>query len=367
MKLSVTQENLAAGLAVVSPVAGKSATLPILQNILLEAKEGALKLKATNLEIGVTAEVRGKIIEEGIFTVNGRLFHDYVNLLNADKVDLELEGEHLLIASVGQQTKIHGLSSDEFPVIPEMEGGVEFSVSAAEAAEAVAQVLFAVSLNDARPEISGALIKNQGKNLVLVGTDSYRLAERKISLDAAGEEVACIVPLRAMQELSRILSHAEGQLRLKINSNQILFSVSAASGVVDLISRVIVGNYPSYEQIIPAASKTSVMLAKEPLARAIKSAALFCRQGLNHVTLQFSSDKILVSAATSQVGENMAEVPAKIEGKDIDIVFDSRYVLDGLAAIAGSDVKIKLNDGSSPGVFGGQGENYLYLVMPIKQ
>src|SRR3989338_7907093 len=146
MKLSVTRENLAQGLAVVSPVAGKSATLPILQNILLQAEQGVLKLKATNLEIGVTAEVRGKIEQEGVFTVNGRLFHDYVNLLNADKVDLALEGEHLLLSSQGQQTKIHGLGAEEFPVIPEMEAGVSLSVSANEASEAVGQVLFAVSL-----------------------------------------------------------------------------------------------------------------------------------------------------------------------------------------------------------------------------
>lgn len=368
MKLSLTQENLAAGLAVVSPVAGKSAALPILQNILLEAKEGALKLKATNLEIGVTAEVRGKIEEEGVFTVNGRLLHDYVALLNPGKVDLELEGEHLLVRAPGQQTKIHGLAAEEFPVIPEMEDGAEFAISAAEAAGAVSQVLFAVSLNDARPEISGVLIKTAGKNLVLAGTDSYRLAERKIALDAqASAAVSCIVPLRAMQELSRILSRSEGRLRLKINPNQILFSAESALGGVDLISRVITGNYPNYEQIIPSAGKTAVALSKEPLLRAVKSAALFCRQGLNHVTLQFSSDKILVSSSASQVGENIAEVPAKIEGKDIDIVFDYRYVLDGLAAIAGSDVKIKLNDGSTPGIFAGKDENYLYLVMPIKQ
>ncbi len=364
MKLSCTQENLAAGLDIVAPVAGKGGSLPILQNILLEAASGALKLKATNLEIGVTAEVRGKIEQEGTFTVNGRLFADYVRLLPNDKIDIVLAGDHLEVRCGGQQTKIHGLSAEEFPVIPTLTETNSFTLPAKAARESLSQVLFAVSFNDARPEISGVLIKAEGKTAVLVGTDSYRLSERslEISSELTGI-VAAIVPLRAMQELARVLAPAEGDLYVSIGDNQILFR----AGEAELISRLIVGSYPDYSQIIPREAKTTVILDRGPLARAIKSASLFCRSGLNHVTLQFSQDRIMVSASASSVGENIIEVPAQVAGADTDIVFDYRFVLDGLAALTEPEVTIKLNGATSPGVFTGKEPGFLYLVMPIRQ
>lgn len=364
MKLSCTQENLTAGLDIVATVAAKGGSLPILQNILLEAVNGSLKLKATNLEIGVTAEIRGKIEQEGTFTVSGRLFADYVRLLPNDKVDIILVGDHLEIHCGGQQTKIHGLSAEEFPVIPTMAATETYNLSAKDARAALSQVLLAVTLNDARPEISGVFIKIEGKKVLLVGTDGYRLSERTLELSSVAQNnVSAIVPLRTMQELGRILSQAEGELSLSISENQILFR----AGEAELISRLIVGSFPDYAQIIPQEAKTTVVLDKDSLARAIKSASLFCRSGLNHVTLQFSQEKIMVSAAASHLGENIIEVPATTTGADTDIVFDFRFVLDGLSALGSSEVTIKLNGSASPGVFTPTEPGYLYLVMPIRQ
>lgn len=364
MKLSCTQENLAAGLDIVAPVAAKGGSLPILQNILLDATSGALKLKATNLEIGVTAEVRGKIEQEGTFTVNGRLFADYVRLLPNEKVDIVLVGDHLEVRCGGQQTKIHGLSAEEFPVIPTLTETNSFVLPVKEARESLSQVLFAVSVNEARPEISGVLVKAEGKKAVLVGTDSYRLSERSLEITSELTGiVSAIVPLRTMQELARVLAQAEGDLNISISDNQILFR----AGEAELISRLIVGSYPDYSQIIPQEAKTTVTLDKGPLSRAIKSASLFCRSGLNHVTLQFSQDRVMVSASASSVGENIVEVPAQIAGADTDIVFDYRFVLDGLNALSESEVTIKLNGATSPGVFTSKEPGFLYLVMPIRQ
>ena len=365
MKLSCTQENLANALANVCPIATKGGTLPILSNILLQAKEGVLKISATNLEIGITALVRGKIEIEGTFTVNGRLFFDYVNLLASDAVSLSLEADHLNVSAGKAHTKIHGLGAEEFPVIPSIEKTGQYVLDVADFREALSQVLFSVSISDARPEISGVLMKFENGSVTLAGTDSYRLAERRVDLKGKPEEsVSTIVPLRCIQELARILGHVQGELSICASDNQILFSVDED----ELISRVISGAFPDYKEIIPKKSETQVVLDKDPLIRAIKSASLFCRQGLNHVSFQFSQDKILVSSSSSQVGENMVEVPAKIEGKDCDIVFDYRYVLDGLNAISGSEVQILLEGNNSPGVFNPkEKDKYLYLVMPIKQ
>lgn len=365
MKLSCTQENLAQALAVVAPIATKGGTLPILSNVLMEVREGTLKLSATNLEIGVTAHVRGKIEEEGTFTVNGRLFSDYVGLLESSTVALALSGEHLEIRSGRVRTKIHGQAAEEFPVIPTLAASSAFAVSSGDFSDALSQVLFAVSLSDARPELAGALLAFEGKAVTLVGTDSYRLAERRVELSGtAKSRQSIIVPLRAAAELARILAHAEGELSVAASENQVLFSV----GDVELLSRLVSGSFPNYQEIVPKNSTTKVVIDKDPLVRAIKSASLFCRQGLNHVSFQFSSDRILVSASASTLGENTIELPANIEGADVDIVFDYRYVLDGLSAIRASDVLIRLSGSSSPGVFTpNKDDGYLYLVMPIKQ
>ncbi|MBU2575739.1 DNA polymerase III subunit beta [Patescibacteria group bacterium] len=365
MKLSCTQENLASALSKVCPIATKGGTLPILSNILLSSKEGALRISATNLEVGINADVRGKIETEGTFTVNGRLFFDYVNLLSSDTVSLELEGDHLRVRAGSQQTKIQGLAAEEFPVIPSIEADESYVLDVPEFREALNQVLFAVSISDARPELSGVLMSFNEKIITLVGTDSYRLAERKMELKQEIKQPReIIVPLRTVQELARILGHEEGEILISVNENQVLFSV----GEVELISRVIAGTFPDYKEIIPKKNSTKVVLDKDPLIRAIKSASLFCRQGLNHVSFQFSSDKILVSASASQIGENVIEVPAKIFDRDVDIVFDYRYVLDGLSAISGSEVEILLDGSNSPGVFNPiEKGKYIYLVMPIKQ
>jgi DNA polymerase III subunit beta len=364
MKLSCTQENLSAGLSIVGPVSSKAGSLPILGNILLSAKEGALTLSATNLEIGITANVRGKIEEEGVFTVHGRLFCDYVNLLSGDNVGISLSGDHLLVKSGNQQTKIHGLSAEEFPVIPKIEGSPKIIVDSKDVRESLGRVLFAVSNSDARPELGGVLLRFSENSLLMVATDSYRLAESSVLLKTKIPEPRdVIVPFRTMQELSRVLGNVSGELSIIIGDSQILFSFEEA----ELVSRIIIGNFPNYKQIIPTNKKSVVTLDKEPFARAIKSASLFCKQGLNHVSLQFSSGKILVSASSSQAGENMIEVPADIEGSDIDIVFDYRFVLEGLSAIPGSEVVVSLESGSSPCVFTPKEKGYLYLVMPIKQ
>lgn len=365
MKLSCTQENLAHALSVVAPIATRGGTLPILSNVLLEAREGTLKLSATNLEIGVTAHVRGKIEQEGMFTVAGRLFNDYVGLLESSAVSLELSGEHLEIRSGNARTRIHGLPAEEFPVIPALDGQTTATLAASDFFEALSQVLFSVSASDARPELAGVLLSFDGAAATLVATDSYRLAERTLTLKTpVPHPRSIIIPGRAAGELARILSRAEGELSIALSENQVLFSVEDA----ELLSRLISGSFPNYKDIIPKASTTKVVIDKEPLARAIKSASLFCRQGLNHVSFQFSSDRIMVSASASAVGENTVELPAKIEGADCDIVFDYRYVLDGLSAIHTNEVAIQLSGSASPGVFTpSEGNGYLYLVMPIKQ
>ncbi|MBU1164589.1 DNA polymerase III subunit beta [Patescibacteria group bacterium] len=377
MKLSATQENLNQGLLVVSHVAAKSTSLPILNNILIKAEGGSIKLLSTNLEIGVTCVIRGKVEKDGSFTVQSRLLADYVNLLPKKNVNLEVLEEEdkegtLNIKCENYSTKIKGASSNDFPLIPEIDKKNPVTVSASELRQAISQTIFAVAASETRPEISGVLLSVAGDQLTLAATDSYRLAEKTIKIKG-GKETKVIVPARTMQEILRILSSFKDpsaienieNVKLYITENQILFVVDN----IELISRLVEGQYPDYRQIIPEQNKTKASLDKQELVKATKTASLFTRSGIYDVNLDFSvaGKKLIVSSTNNQLGENISELDAKLEGEENNIVVNYKYLLDGLAVMESDDVALEMNDSSNPCVLKSQDKDYIYIVMPIKQ
>ncbi|HLC64185.1 MAG TPA: DNA polymerase III subunit beta, partial [Patescibacteria group bacterium] len=224
MKFTCTQENLNRGLLVVSHIAGRSATLPILNNVLIKVDSGFIKLSTTNLEIGVSATVRGRVEKGGEFTVQAKLLADYINLLPKENIELELEDQTLYIRSDNYKTYIKGVDSTDFPLIPDMAREESVTLKAKDFRKALAGVVFAAAMDESRPEISGIFFSFSGKTLTLVGTDSYRLAEAKISLAQEVSEKKLIVPLRTLQEVYRILTESsESEITLFVNENQILF------------------------------------------------------------------------------------------------------------------------------------------------
>ena len=369
MKFTCTQENLYRGLSVVNHLAGKNTTLPILNNVLLKAEDGSLELSTTNLEVGIKCLVRGKIEQPGAFTVQARLLTDYVNLLPKQPVDLELKDQEVHVSCQSFETKVKGVPADDFPLIAAVSQDQGVSIDIADFKEALGQVLFAVALDETRPEINGVLFQLQKNKLVLAATDSFRLAERVIDLgkDSAKAEAKFIVPFRTMQELNRVLgeSQDEKQIAISWSDNQVMFSFAG----IELVSRLIEGQYPDYQQIIPTHFKTEMMLDTKEFVQLVKSAALFCRAGINDVHFMVNAGKktVEVKAANSQLGENKGAMKAEVSGEDNEIVFNYRYVLDGLSAMEGSQVQLKLIDKHNPGLFLPTGKGgYTYIVMPIK-
>jgi len=368
MKFTCTKENLYRGLSVVNHLAGKNTTLPILNNVLLKAENGLLELSTTNLEVGIKCQVRGKIDNEGAFTVQARLLTDYVNLLPSDAIDLQVKDSELNVACQQFKTKIKGVNAEDFPLIASIDAKGSLSLSLSAFKEALGQTLFSVAMDETRPEISGVLFHLTGKHLILAATDSFRLAERKLELpQAVTEEAKFIVPFRTLQELNRILSEDEGEDALTIawTENQVGFSFSG----IELISRLIEGQYPDYHQIIPTNFKTEALFDTKECVQLVKSAALFCRAGINDIQFNVDSDKgtLEVKAANTQVGENKAGMTAETTGDTNEIVFNYRYVLDGLQNINSDKVRLKLIDRHNPGVFIPEGKNdYTYIIMPIK-
>lgn len=365
MKFSCTQENLNRGLLIVNHVANKNANLPILGNVLIEADKTGIKLSTTNLEVGISCLVRGKTEEPGKITVPSRLLADYISLLPNEKIDFESAENDLLVNCQKSHTKIKGMAADEFPVIPQVEKKETYQVKTKDFKKAISSVIFAVTYDESRPEISGVFTNLVEKEITLVATDSYRLAEKKAVLaNRAKKEKSVIVPVRTYQEILRILEEEKEETEIVINENQILFAMDD----VELVSRVIDGQYPDYKQIIPKEHQTKVIVNVAEFAKSIKTAALFCKSGINDINLIFENNKAKISTSNTQIGENQSELEVKQEGKSNQIVFNCRYLLDGLANLESEEAELRLIDSTNPGLLMPIGQtDYLYIIMPIKQ
>lgn len=384
MKISCIQENLKQGLSLVTNVSNKNINLPILNNVLLEVKDGSIKLAATNLEIGITCTIRGKIEEPGAFTVEAKLLSDYVGLLPKERIDLTLTENQLSVSCNNNKTKIKGITASDFPLIPQITKDQPYICNADKLRQALSQVMFACAKNESRPEICGVYMSLKDNMITLTATDSYRLAERKILLEqgSSTNEQIVIVPARTMQEVNRMLSTYKDAIDLPENINiyiadgQIAFEYD----VVEIVSRLIEGNYPDYEQIIPKKHETSVIVNISDLQKATKTASLFSKVGINDVNLEIipgedgnvTEGKIKVMSMNDQVGENVSTVSAHIEGLQNGIVINYSFLLDALNAMNSQEVKLEMIDSSSPCVLQPTGtndgkESYLHIIMPIRQ
>lgn len=375
MRLISLQENLKRGLNIVGHITTKNVNLPILNNVLIRAENGNIELVGTNLEIGITYQLRGKIENDGVFTVDSKLVTEYVSLLNSgEKVKLEEKENELKIECGNYKTKIKGESAKEYPLIPVIPKEKYYSCRVEDFKKALNSVFFAVSTSENRVELTGVLFSFFEKKLCLAATDSYRLAEKELDMQNNGltGEYKVIVPARTTQELLRVLSGLEStsleqtneEIKIYLSENQILFTVDSVS----LISRLISGHYPDYKQIIPSQSQTQILVDKQELVRATKAAALFSKTGINDVSLGFYKNKIVVSSFSGSSGESQIEIAAEITGPDNEITINYRYLLDGLNNITSDLVRIFILNTNSPCLLRTEkGEDYLYIVMPIRQ
>lgn len=382
MKFTVTQENLSQGLNIVSHIASKNTTLPILNNVLIKAENGAINLSTTNLELGVSCTVRGKVDEDGVFTVQSKLISDFINLINTDKVDVVLDEEFLKIGSDKSKTKIKGNPADEFPLIPDVKSENIFKCKAIDLIKGLSQVLFATSNSESRPEISGVNMTFENGGLVLAATDSYRLAEKLIKCSGV-ESKTVIIPGRCLSELVRILNsfqleqeqadNVESLVEISFKDNQVQFLYKN----VKLVSRLIEGTYPQYQQIIPKEKKTTGIIDKNEFVKAVKTASLFSRMGVFDVIIEFKDGKIKVSSDNAQLGQSETEIEGVVDGIDNNIVLNHKFLSDGLSNIDSSAIVLEMIDGGSPCVLkpaetldGSQSivkQDYMYIIMPIKQ
>jgi DNA polymerase-3 subunit beta len=316
--------------------------------------------------------VRGKVDEEGEITVPAKLFYDYISLLKEEKIDIFSDDNVLKIEAGENKTKINGLSSSEFPLVPSVSIEKTFFVPINNFQTALSQTVFAASNNESRPELSGLLLRFKENKLIMAATDSYRLTEKIVNLPVAvNNETSVIIPARTIIEAHRIFSifkdlpDSPSEIQISLSENQIVFTF----GSVELISRVIEGNFPDYQQIIPKNFQTEARISREDLINAIKTASLFSRSGLFDVLLSFDPNGVIkASSADATRGENTAFTKAEVSGAENFVTLNFRYLLDGLQSITDETVLFQMIDGSNPCVIKPSSqEGQLYIIMPIRQ
>lgn len=363
MKISCLEENLSKGLSVVSRLVATKGTLEILSYILLSTEKGRLKLSATNLEIGINYKVGGKVEEDGSVTVPARLFSELISQLPEGKLNISTNGNNILVKSGDYESRVNGLSDDEFPLIPKVKSKKSFSVPASDFKKAINMVSFASALDETRPVLAGTYLKLNKNKLSIVATDSYRLAEKIVDVKGEGN-VEIIIPTRSLNELSRVIGEYSGDVNVYIDENQVMFETDD----FEFTSRLVEGKFPDYKQIIPTNSETKATVSMSDFVNIIKVAALFSGESVGSVNVEIKSKgKISAQSSSSQFGDSNAACDAIVEGKDTEIVFNSRYILDVLSNISKSEVVLEVNGKLNPGVIKIKGDkSYVYVIMPLR-
>src|SRR3989344_1267076 len=327
MKVIIIKNNFKKGLDAVTKISNEKINLPILKNVLLVAEDTTLKLSATNLEMGVTFYCSAKIIEPGKVTVPAALLSSLINNLTSEVVSLTLEGSNFFIKTDNYEASIQTLPPEDFPIIPslsEEEGGIEFSIPFIK--EAFQQVLAATQFSDLRPEINGILFVFSDNKIKLVGTDSFRLAERVILTSdfstSVSLDIQAIIPLQTIQDFIRI-SNESGRVSLFFNSNQILFKTEEFI----IISRLIEGIFPHYEPIIPKTTEAEAIISSEELLNALRVTSVLSSK-IHDVTLSLKNQGVVTIFSTQQgIGANTYTLPIIIKGGEMDVTFNSNYLM----------------------------------------
>jgi len=368
VKLSLMQENLARGLQVVSRAVSSRSTLPVLANVLLRTEDAGLKLTATNLEIGITAWVAGKIDTEGTLTVPARLFNDLVAGLPAgERIDLEADGTTLRIKAGRYQTQLRGIDAEEFPVIPSPGERPTTRVGQKELKRALSQVVFAAASDEARPILTGVLTRLSGDRLTLAAADNYRIAVRSMPILDPVEDTSLVVPARSYAELMRVLTDTDDPVEIMLASSksQILFHVEG----VDIVSRLIDGQFPNYQQVLPTSHSSRAVVERDELLKAVRISALIASAAANVVRLRLGDEGsgTITIAAAADVGEAQTEVEAQIEGDTVQISFNARYLQDALQSLDHEQLALEFSGPLSPGVLRPTGdEDYVHVIMPVR-
>lgn len=373
MKVSVLQENLARGIAIVSRAVATRSTLPVLGNILLATEGGRLKLAATNLEIGITHWTGAQVHAEGAITVPARQLADYVNALPPDRVemDLNVKTQTLHLKCARYDANIKGVDASEFPIIPTIGDNNKILVEPDTLKELIAQATFSAAQDDSRPVLTGILSKFDKDAVTFASADGFRLSVRSALLGTKlSTPISVIIPAKALQDVARVVGDQEAPVEIAITENrsQVLFHLENT----DIVSQLIDGNFPDFNQIVPKSYATRTIMNTNELQNAVKAASVFAREASNIVRLNISSGndmgggKVVIAAQSAETGDNVGEIDATVDGDPIEIAFNARFLADVLGVLNAPQVALETSTAASPGVIKPVGrDDFTHVIMPM--
>jgi len=367
MKVECVKENLVDSISVVEKAVGKNLHLPVLGCILIEAKKSRLKLKATNLDLGVEINIPAKIIDDGIVAVSGSVFYNVINsIYSGNSITLESKNDNLLITTHASKTLIKSLPYEDFPTLPKVESSDSFNIPVDDFIKGLHSVWFSSSHSSIKPELSGVYISTHNKKITFAATDSFRLSEKIIINKKVPNFDSIIIPIKNVLEIIKVLEYVgEGEITATFTKNQIAFSADN----IYITSRLIDGIYPDYNQIIPKKATTRVIVLKQDLINSLKKINIFSDK-FNQVGFHISSKqkKCTLTSSNKEVGETIEELQTAVEGEDLDIKFNHRYITDALQIIPSDSISLSFSGLGKPMVMEGMSDqSYLYLVMPMNK
>lgn len=362
MNVQVTQENLNRALSSVARVAAGRVTLPILSNVLIKTANNRLSLSATNLDIAITHYIGAKVSNEGSITVPAKLMQSFVNSLPDGIINLDLEETRLKVTTEQYKSVINGIVADDFPVMPSINEDTTWSISSTIFKKALQQVVFAASSDETRPILTGVLIYSTNQELFMAATDSYRLAEKKLTSN--NQDINLLIPANAMQDLLRLLVDEESVINIAYDEQQVLFRFND----IELVTRLLEGKYPEYQNLIPKKFEHQATLERSDFINITKVSSLFARESAGSITIDLNEEeqKISIKSVASQLGENNAQANAKITSSGI-ITLNSRFLLDALNAFNGEKITFGFNGKLEPTLLHDSKQpDYKHVIMPLK-
>ena len=373
MKLSCLQENLNRGLGVVGRAVATRTTLPITNNVLLATDQSRLKLVATNLEMAISCWIGAKVEEEGTITVPARLLTEFINSLPNDRVDINLSSrtKTLELKCARFEARISGVDAKDFPPIPPVDEGITTKIEADVLRQGIAHVIFAAATEESRPVLTGVNAQFDGDLLTLTAADGFRLAIYKLPLAVpVSQKTEVIIPARTLAELNRLMVDEEEAVEITVNpkKSQALFRLKN----IELVSQLVQGTFPQYSQLIPQSYTTRAVASVAEFLRATKTASIFARDGSGIVRLviavgsELTPGKITVSARSEEIGDDVGEIDAIVEGEEAKIAFNGKYLTDVISVLHEAQVALETTNPSSPGVVRPVGaDNYIHVIMPM--
>lgn len=360
MKIQILSEYLQKKLPYISKITSSKTQLPVLQNMLLQGREGKLIISATDLEIGLQIKIAANIEEEGEITVPAKQLTELIHSLPQEKISIQTADKKLSVVSKRTKSNFQTIEAEEFPKLYEEKGEDILSIKQNELQKILSRILFAASIDTSRPALSGVYVSSS----YVVATDGYRLSLVKSTV-AQRLEKPLLISARVLREVASLKNEEETEMHMYVinQSNQVLFEQEDTL----LVGRLIEAQFPDYEKIIPQESTTKVVFETEAMEKAVKMAAIFARESANIVRFTIKKDCITVSANAPQTGENTIEVEAKLNGDENEIAFNAKYLLDLFANVKEEEMMLAMTSSTSPGVFTIKGDpTFLHLIMPIR-